>query len=150
MATSAKKVRAPLTEADVLAQIQASEALPSNREPAAEAITFEPQTRRFTLRLVGGTVVDFSADVLWELQGATAEQLAQAQLVPSGSTLTWPDLDADISVAGLVLDLLASPEWRRVLRRSVARELAATRSPARAAAARANGKRGGRPRKSQG
>jgi hypothetical protein len=142
--------RAPLTEADLLAQIQAREARPSGGEPAAEAISFEPSTRRFTLRLVGGTVVEFAADMLWELQGATDEQLAQVRLVPSGSTLKWPDLDADISVAGLVLGLLASPEWRQALRRSVAREVASTRSSARAAAARENWKRGGRPRKVQG
>jgi hypothetical protein len=142
--------RSPLTEADVLAQVRAREARPSSTEPAAEAVAYGSSTRRFTLRLVGGTVVAFAADVLWKLQGATDERLAQVRLVPSGSTLTWPDLDVDISVAGLVLDLLASPEWRQALRRSVARELASTRSSARAAAARENGKRGGRPRKVQG
>lgn len=147
MPTSHKPKRAPLTEADVLAQIEAADKRPKAEEPTAEAITFRSGPRRFNLLLASGTSVEFDADSLWELKGASLEELADVGLSPSGSAITWPKLDMDVSVAGLVLDLLGSPEWRRALRRNVNRELARTKSEARARAARENGKRGGRPRK---
>lgn len=147
MPTSNKPNRAPLTEADVLAQIEAAEHQPRTEEPTAESIAFRPESRRFNLELTNGTSVGFDADSLWELKGASPENLAEVEVSPSGSAISWPKLDMDVSVAGLVLDLLSSPEWRRALRRNVNRELARTKTESTARAARENGKKGGRPRK---
>lgn len=104
-------------------------------------------TVRFVLHLANGTSLGFDADALWEQKGALLEDLAEVELYPSGSAIRWPKLDMDVSVSGLVLDLLSSPEWKRVLRREVNRELGRTKSEARARAARENGRKGGRPRK---
>ena len=61
--------------------------------------------------------------------------------------LHWPRLDADVYVPGLMAGALGSRAW-------MARELGAqggrTSTPAKAAAARANGAKGGRPRKRAG
>ncbi len=150
MATSDKPRRAALIEADVLAQIEAAEKQPQTEEPTAKAILFDPETRCFDLLLANNTRVGFGADSLWELKAASLEDLAAVELSPSGSAISWPKLDMDVSVAGLVLDLLGSPEWKRALRRAVNRELARTKSDATARAARENGKKGGRPRKTAG
>ena len=147
MGTSPRPRRAPLTETEVLAQIEAADRLPPVEEPTATSVSFDAAARRFTLLLANGTSLGFDADALWELKGASVEALEKVGLSPSGSAVTWPKLDMDISVDGLVLDLLGSPEWKRALRRNLNRELARTKSEARARAARENGKKGGRPKK---
>jgi hypothetical protein len=60
------------------------------------------------------------------------------ELSPMGTSLRFPSLDADFSVHGLI---------RRAFGLNHVNQVAgATKSPARAAASRANGKTGGRPR----
>ena len=147
---SGKPGRTPLTEAEVRAQIEAADRLPKTEEPTAKTIVFTPETRSFDLLLANDTRVGFGADSLWELKGASTEDLAAIELSPSGSAISWPRLDIDISVAGLVLDLLGSTEWKQALRRAVNRDLARNKTEARARAARENGKKGGRPRKTTG
>jgi hypothetical protein len=73
--------------------------------------------------------------------------LSHIEITPSGLGLHWPQLDADLFVPGLIEGVFGSKSW-------MAREMGAkggrTRSKAKAEAARANGKRGGRPRKTAG
>ena len=63
---------------------------------------------------------------------------------PGGSVLHWEELDADLSVPGLLLSSLG----RREKLTELARVAGKTKSAAKAAAARVNGAKGGRPRKS--
>ena len=66
---------------------------------------------------------------------------------PAGLGLHWPRFDADVYVPGLMAGALGSRTW-------MARQLGAqggrASTPAKAAAARANGAKGGRPRKRTG
>jgi DNA invertase Pin-like site-specific DNA recombinase len=55
--------------------------------------------------------------------------------------LHWEELDTDLSVAGLLAGLFGT-------RAHLARQAGSATSPAKAAAARANGAKGGRPRRS--
>jgi hypothetical protein len=76
----------------------------------------------------------------WGLIGATPDQLAAVVADEGGEVLHWEEIDADISVPGLLLHLLNVKAW-------YAKWLGGAKSEAKAAAARANGKKGGRPRK---
>ena len=76
----------------------------------------------------------------WGLKDATLEQLAAVEAIDDGEALHWEELDADISVPGLLLHLLNVKAW-------YAKWLGGAKSEAKAAAARENGKKGGRPRK---
>lgn len=147
MATLDDPGRPPLTEAEISAQIDAADLKPPSDEPQATSVCFHRDTRRYTMHLSNGTDISFDAVALGELQAASLEDLAAVELSPSGSLISWPTLDVDVSVDGLVMDLLGSPAWRRALRRHLNREMARTRSDARTRAARENGKKGGRPRK---
>ena len=62
-------------------------------------------------------------------------------MLGTGTGLHWEALDADLSVPGLLAGLFGT-------RAFMARQAGRATSPAKAAAARANGARGGRPRKS--
>ena len=61
-----------------------------------------------------------------------------------GYGLHWEKLDADLSIPALIVGIFGSKAWMQEL----ARRGGASTSPAKAAAARANGAKGGRPRKS--
>ena len=75
------------------------------------------------------------------LSDASAEQLAQLTLSPSGDGLHWEVLDVQLSVPGLLVDALGAP----TLARELARRGGRSRSDAKAEAARRNGAKGGRP-----
>lgn len=77
------------------------------------------------------------------LERASALTLASIEISPAGDALSWRSLDVDVYVPGLVervfgTHLLAAASGRRGGQR---------RSKAKAAAAKANGAKGGRPRK---
>lgn len=78
------------------------------------------------------------------LADAKAEELAQIEITPSGLGLHWPTLDADLYVPGLLSGMFGSRRW--MASQLGARGGRAT-SRAKAQAARANGRLGGRPRK---
>ena len=75
---------------------------------------------------------------------ASREDLTTIELEPFGLGIHFPRLDADFYVPALLEGMLGSRSW-------MAAQLGAAggraRSSAKAAASRANGKRGGRPRK---
>ena len=66
------------------------------------------------------------------------------EIIGSGIGLHWEELDADIYVPALFQGVLGTESWMAELGRAGGR----TRSEKKAAAARANGARGGRPHKS--
>jgi len=70
--------------------------------------------------------------------------LAEVAVLGLGLGLHWERLDVDASVPGLLAVLFGTRPW---LDRQRAARAGATRSPAKAAAARRNGAKGGRPRK---
>lgn len=91
----------------------------------------------------GGGAMAIPRKVIPGLERASAAKLADIQVSPAGDALSWPALDVDVYVPGLVerafgTRLFAAATGRRGGRR---------RSKAKAAAAKANGAKGGRPRK---
>lgn len=90
------------------------------------------------------------------LRNATPEQIAGVQLTASGNALHWESLDVQMSIEGLMSGVLGTEQWMRSLRNETGMaNIAAShlghlggkaRTPAKIAASRANGKKGGRPR----
>jgi hypothetical protein len=80
-------------------------------------------------------------------EGAGPADISAVEVVPSGSALHWEKLDADFSVSGLVAGVFGNKAWMDELRKEWGRKGGKTKSEAKAVAARANGARGGRPRK---
>ena len=69
--------------------------------------------------------------------------VSQIEILGAGHGLHWGSLDADLSVPGLLSGLLGTKAY-------MAGQAGRVTSPAKAAAARTNGTKGGRPRKSAG
>jgi heme exporter protein D len=138
------RTRTPKTE--ILAQIPAARARGARERAAgrrAVSATYDPSTERILVELTSGYLFGFPAAVIPALARATPAQRAAVELSPGGGGLHWDALDVDLSVAGL---LLASVGRREKLR-ELARVAGSARSERKAAAARANGAKGGRPRK---
>ena len=110
-------------------------------EPRAHAARYEPESALVLVRLRGGYAFGFPPERVPGLENASAEQLSKIRISPSGDGLHWGDLDAHASLTGLMADALNLREW-------APRIMGQIRSEAKARAARANGLKGGRPRKS--
>lgn len=150
MPTSEEKRRLEEIEAEIQARYEegARRGRKSERnEPHAAAIAFHAGTRTLTLTLTNGRALTFNPAAVPELAGLTDTELADGRVLGAGGGIGWDAQDVHISVPGLVLLLTFGPEWRRTMRGYLNAELASTKSAAKAAAARANGKKGGRPRK---
>lgn len=93
-------------------------------EPRAKSAHFDPASKRLVIELVNGCVFICPTDLLPELRGARAAELADFELMPRGFDLHWKRLDAQFTVAGLLNDLCgagAEPE-RHILLSATKRE----------------------------
>ena len=113
----------------------------------ATAARYDAASGRLVVSLHNGVELAVPTRLVEGLADAAPADLAEIEITPSGLGLHWPALDADVYVPGLMTGALGSRAW-------MARELGAgggrTSTPAKAAAARANGAKGGRPRKQTG
>jgi len=105
---------------------------------------YDCETGRVTIDLTNGCAYAFPAQLVQDLNGATDDQLAGIEVDGLGFNLHWPALDADLYVPALVSGMFGTRAW---MTRELARHAGQATSPAKAAAARANGAKGGRPRK---
>lgn len=130
-----------LTRTEILAQIPAARARGAEERRAglyANDVSYDRKSGRLVLELTNGYQLRIPVSDLPDLAEATHAQLAAVELGPEGHSLWFEELDADYSVPGLVLSLGARESGRRG---------GSVVSEAKAAAARRNGAKGGRPRK---
>lgn len=113
--------------------------------PNAVAVRFDRKANRIVVNLNSGVDISFAPQAAEGLENATARQLEHIEVTPSGLGLHFPKLDADLYVPALLEGVLGSRKW-------IAARLGAaggrSTSVAKKRASRANGRRGGRPRKS--
>jgi len=111
-------------------------------EPRAVKAWYDADRNLVFFTLKNGCVFGFppESDPWVGLEGATAAELAQVEPDLDGEALCWEAINADVSVPGLLLHLLNVKAW-------YAKWLGGAKTEAKAAAARENGKKGGRPRK---
>jgi hypothetical protein len=114
-------------------------------EPRAATAHYDPTTGRVVVELVNGCSYAFPARLVQDLQGASRAALSRVKVDGMGFNLHWPTLDVDLYVPALVSGFFGTRAW---MARELARIAGRATSPKKAAAARANGARGGRPRKS--
>lgn len=112
-------------------------------EPRAAAARYDRALDRVVVELTNGCSFTFPPRLAQGLEDATVDQIAQVEVLGAGSGLHWEALDVDLSLPGLMAGLFGTASF-------MARGAGRATSPAKAAAARSNGARGGRPRRSAG
>jgi hypothetical protein len=95
------------------------------------------------LAFKGGGSMSIPRTMVPGLARASASNLDGVRLSPAGDALFWPSLDVDVYVPGLVERAFGT----RLFAASTGRRGGRRRSKAKTAAAKANGAKGGRPRK---
>lgn len=131
---------ATITDAE-LAQARQNWADERSGRPTPASVLFDETSERVIVEFTNGASFMFPARSLEGLQEATSQQLAEVELL--GETgLHWESLDADYSIAGLMSGIFGTKTFMDIQRRG-----GQSRSPAKNAASRANGARGGRPTK---
>jgi hypothetical protein len=112
--------------------------------PAAVAARYDAKRDRVVVALTSGGEIAFPPRRAQGLERAKPSDLAMIEISPSGLGLHFPKLDADLWLPALLEGVFGSRQW-------MAARLGArggrVKSKAKARAARANGKLGGRPRK---
>lgn len=111
--------------------------------PIPVTVRFDRATERIVVDFVNGATFLVPARALEGLENATIDELAEVELL--GETgLHWESLDVDYTIQGLMAGIFGSRTFMDAQRRG-----GQSRSPAKVAASRANGAKGGRPRKSE-
>jgi hypothetical protein len=114
------------------------------RTPTATAARYDRRSGRVVIDLSSGLSIAFKPQQVQGLEHATPEELRTIDIAPSGLGLHFPALDADLYLPGLLQGFLGSRRWMAA---QLGKAGGRAKSAAKTAAARANGKLGGRPKK---
>lgn len=114
------------------------------RGPRAVAARYDAGRGRVIITLSTGVELGLLPRDVEGLAGASAEDLRVIEVEGMGLGVHFPRLDADLYVPALLEGVLGSRRWMAARLGAVGGQ---ARSPAKTAAARENGRRGGRPRK---
>jgi hypothetical protein len=112
-------------------------------EPLATSVRYDEPTDKVVIEINNGATLIVPRLLMQGLTEATVAQLRRGDIAGHGTCLEWRDVDADFTIISLLGGVFGGKRWMAEL----ARRAGSTPSPAKAAAARRNGAKGGRPRK---
>jgi hypothetical protein len=128
------------------AELKQAEARTAAAREAGHAVSarYDRRRSRVVVTLNTGVELAFPTRLAEGLADASPDDLSDIEISPAGLGLHWPRLDADLYVPALLQGVFGSKSW-------MARQLGAhggrSRTAAKVAAARENGRKGGRPRR---
>ena len=112
--------------------------------PRALAAHYDRKSGRIVITLSSDMEVSFSPRKAQGLENAKPWQLREISISPSGFGIHFPRLDADLYLPALLEGFFGSKRW---MASRLGRLGGQSRTPAKRAASRANGRLGGRPKK---
>lgn len=112
--------------------------------PRALSALYDRKNRRIVIQLSSNLDVSFSPDNAQGLEHAVPSQLEKIEISPSGLGIYFPRLDADLYLPALLEGFFGSKKW---MASRLGHAGGKSRSLAKKAASRANGRLGGRPRR---
>lgn len=133
----------PITDKEI-ERIRQESAAADKVEPRAVAARFDADARALVLSMRGGASLAVPLAVLPGLDSASDEELAGVGVFDNGADIEWPALDVQMTVMAIL-----QRTFGIVTASESARRAGSVTSAAKAAAVRENGKKGGRPRKTQ-
>lgn len=134
----------PMTAAKAQAEARATVRLATT--PTVVTARYDRRVGRVVVGLSSGLEIAFKPHDAQGLQDARPAQLADIEISPSGLGLHFPQIDADLYLPALLQGFLGSRQW---MAQAMGKAGGLAASQQKAAAARANGRLGGRPRKAR-
>src|SRR5580765_3323514 len=113
-----------------------------DRESRATAVRYDRRSRKIVIELNNGCTLLVPPELAEGLRGASPADLAVAKVLGPGTAVSWPKLDVQFSVTGLLAGIFGTRAWMAEIGRTGGR----VKSAAKSHAARRNGAKGGRPR----
>lgn len=110
-------------------------------KPHAKAVRFNRRTRQVEITLLNDAMIGIPVAMLPRLAHATDAQLSDVEPSMGGTGIRFEQIDEDYSVMPLVVMALG----KKAVSQAAASIAGSHTSPAKAAAARRNGRKGGRP-----
>jgi hypothetical protein len=129
------------TDAEIEAALQRAKML--DHEPCAESVEYVPAFNLLIVGLSNQRRLVLPMEDVQGLAGATPEQLRNYELLGEGTGISFPDLDVDLYVPALIDGVYGNRQWMAQLGKVGGK----ARTEAKRQAARANGAKGGRPRR---
>lgn len=136
------KAHVDVTDAEIDAAIARGKVL-EQYAPSAVKAEYHKRYDQVAITLSTGVEIAIPRKLMQGLRDANADDVAQIEILGPGSTLHWETLDVDHGLASLLKGVFGNPRWMS----EIGRRGGAVKSPAKGKAARANGRKGGRPRK---
>jgi hypothetical protein len=115
-----------------------------HQSPGVVGAYFDAVSERLVIELNTDMELRFPPHAIEGLSNASPEELAVIEVSPSGLGLHFPALDVDLYIPSLLQGFLGTQRWMAA---QMGKTGGQASTPAKAAAARANGKLGGRPKK---
>ena len=109
--------------------------------PLAASAHYDKPTGKIVIELNNGIGLHIPPALIQGMEHATPADMAEIVIEGHGMGLHFPRLDADLYVPALARGVLGTSAWMR----SLGRKGGISKSPAKAEAARKNGRLGGRP-----
>jgi hypothetical protein len=136
------KARIVTTDAEIDAAIEQANRYDLYR-PKAIAAAYRAKEDVVVVKFSTGVELSIPRMLLQGLEDATPSQLAEVEIVDVQSGLHWESLDVDHYIPAMLDGIFGTRAWMSELGKAGG----ASRSDAKSSAARENGRKGGRPRK---
>jgi hypothetical protein len=128
-----------------IAQASARAIALADAGPCAEAVWYNSERQLIEIRLKNGAIFSFPPHLAQGLNKASPRELEDIWLGADGLSVHWDSLDADFSIPSLIQGIFGTKAWMTELGRKGGKRS----SVAKQQAARTNGKKGGRPKKTK-
>jgi hypothetical protein len=129
------------TDAEIDAAVERAKLL--DGEPLAKTAVYIPSLKILMVALTNGRRLVLPIEDLQGLEHATAKQLQNLEILGRGTGINFPDIDTGFYVPSLIEGVYGNRRWMSEL----GKRGGSARSEAKQIASRANGAKGGRPRK---
>jgi uncharacterized protein DUF2442 len=129
------------TDAEIDAAMERAKLL--DGEPLAKTAVYIANLKVLMVGLTNGRRLFLPIEDLQGLQNATAKQLQNIEILGQGTGINFPDIDAGFYVPSLIEGVYGNRRWMSEL----GKRGGSARTEAKQIASRANGAKGGRPRK---
>ena len=136
-----RKTKDVTTDTDI--DVALERAKPHDNDPLARTVQYVPLLRILIIGLSNGRRIALPIEDVPELQKATKKVLQNCELAGRGTAINFPDIDVALPIDGIIEGVYGKSRWRAEL----GQKGGSSKTETEWRASRADGKKGGRPKK---